>query len=206
VSSDLALAARPHGTPERLPRFVARGVFASFLAGSALANTEPAQARAPNLRSRQPGPSCARRPRAADPHLLAHRNAQGKGPGTRANRVNSPALARRRASPNELSRPSHETLGRRTGRPVSRPTDTGRLQRFPGPASATRADACLGSLSPRKATPPSGSQENVPITSHPWPDGNAAPRADKVLRIERTVDPVSVLVERRPFMTLQHRG
>jgi hypothetical protein len=84
--------------------------------------------------------------------------------------------------------PAHELLGRRTGRSVSRSTDTRRLERLPGTTPAAGAEHDLGRLNPRKTHPTPRCQEKVPITSDPRPHCDSAHLTD----------------ERRPLIALQH--
>ena len=82
VSSNLALAGRPHGTSEALSEVGARGASVSGLAGSASDSSRAAQARAPTTEQRPTGAVLRLCPsRIRKSILLAHRNAQGKGPG-----------------------------------------------------------------------------------------------------------------------------
>ena len=94
------------------------------------------------------------------------------------------------------SRPRHETLGLRTGRPVSRSTNSSRFQRLSSPTPAARAQDDLGSNSPWKTTPPPWRQEKIPIATDPRPDIDTTPRAHKMRRIERPVNPMTFLVDR----------
>jgi len=85
VSSDLALAGRPHRTPKRCRSSAARGAVSSGLAGSPSGNCRAAQARASNSEQRPRNRSFACRPgepitRAAV-YLLARRPRNAKSLG-----------------------------------------------------------------------------------------------------------------------------
>jgi len=93
-------------------------------------------------------------------------------------------------STRQASRPRHEPLSL-SGRPIRGSPDTGRLQSFPRTTSTAGTEADIGSNSPRKAAPPPGSNEKVPIATDPRPDVNPAPGADKSSCTKRAVSLVT---------------
>jgi len=212
VSSDLALAVRPHGTPSAIDPLRARGI--SFEPHRfRLRKYRAAQARAKGIESRPTGEEVADlqacQEQVGQQTSISWRIGMrmvrpGRTPGLiRPNRWSDvcahpgPAPGNTSIRPTVCpSRPSHELLSLRAGGPIRGSPDTGRLQSFARTTSAAGTEADIGSKSPRKAAPPPGSEENVPIATDPRPDVDAAPGADKSSRSKRAPFLVSFPITR----------